>query len=239
MKYFVCNFKNNLCKNDIIKYNRVLGEVKTNAKLIILPSDIFIPFFDKKGYSVGTQDLSSFIDKTVTGETTASQIKSMGADYVLVGHSERRIFKKEINIDFINKITSASDAGLTVIYAIGETKEDREKGDTYITLEKQISEVLNNVEIKNMIIAYEPVWAIGTGNVPTNYEILDVIDFIKDIIMEKYDKDLPVLYGGSVNKENIKTLLKLKNLDGFLVGGASLNPQDVLECLTVIDSFEK
>lgn len=239
MKYFVCNFKNNLCKNHIIKYNRVLGEVKTNAKLIILPSDIFIPFFDKNGYSVGTQDLSSFIDKTVTGETTASQIKSMGADYVLVGHSERRIFKKEINIDFINKITSASDAGLTVIYAIGETKEDREKGDTYITLEKQISEVLNNVEIKNMIIAYEPVWAIGTGNVPTNYEILDVIDFIKDIIMEKYDKDLPVLYGGSVNKENIKTLLKLKNLDGFLVGGASLNPQDVLECLTVIDSFKK
>ncbi len=112
----------------------------------------------------------------------------MGAKYVIVGHSERRIYRHEINIDFINKINNAVENGLNVIYCIGETLNEKENGRTYEVLEKQISEVLNNVEIKNIMIAYEPVWAIGTGKVPEVNEIKENIKFINDIIMENYEE---------------------------------------------------
>ena len=172
---------------------------------------------------LGAQDISSFIDKTITGEISGEQLKSMGVEYVIVGHSERRIYKNELNIDFINKINNAIDSGIKVIYCIGESLSDKENGNTYMTLEKQISEVLNNVELKGIMIAYEPVWAIGSGIIPTTKEIKENIGFIKDIIEEKYDINIKVLYGGSVNSDNIGELNKIKNVDGFLVGGASTN----------------
>ena len=183
--------------------------------------------FDKSGYELGVQDISSFMDKTITGEIEATQVKSMGAKYVIVGHSERRIYRHEINIDFINKINNAVENGLNVIYCIGETLNEKENGRTYEVLEKQISEVLNNVEIKNIMIAYEPVWAIGTGKVPEADEIKENIKFINGIIMEKYEEKLDILYGGSVNDTNIGELCTIKGLNGFLVGGASLDPNKV------------
>ena len=159
MKYLVCNFKNKLLKDDILKYNRNLGEIETKVKLVLCPPSIYLSLFDKNGYDLGVQDISSFIDRTITGEIEANQIKSLGATYVIVGHSERRIYKHEINIDFINKINNALENNLNVIYCVGETLRDKENGSTFEILEKQISEVLNNVEIKNIMIAYEPVWA--------------------------------------------------------------------------------
>ena len=229
MKYFVCNFKNKLVKDDIVKYNNRISEIESKkVKLVICPSLPFLGFFDKNGYSIGSQDISSFMDKTITGEVTGEQLKSLGVEYVIVGHSERREYKHEINIDFINKINNAIENGIKVIYCIGETLKDKDEGNTYMILEKQISEVLNNVEVKNIIIAYEPVWAIGTGKVPSEKEIRDNIEFIKDIIEEKYDTRLDVLYGGSVNKDNIASINEIKCVDGFLVGGAS----------TSIDSLE-
>ena len=171
MKYLVCNFKNKLLKDDILKYNRNLGEIETKVKLVLCPPSIYLSLFDKNGYDLGAQDISSFMDRTITGEIEANQIKSLGATYVIVGHSERRIYKHEINIDFINKINNALENNLNVIYCVGETLRDKENGSTFEILEKQISEVLNNVEIKNIMIAYEPVWAIGTGNVPSIKEI--------------------------------------------------------------------
>lgn len=227
MKYLVCNFKNKLLKEDILKYIRSLGDIETKVKLILCPPSIYLGMFDKSGYELGVQDISSFMDKTITGEIEASQVKSLGAKYVIVGHSERRIYKHEINIDFINKINNAVENGLNVIYCIGETLSDKENGRTYEVLEKQISEVLNNVEIKNIMIAYEPVWAIGTGKVPEADEIKDNINFINDILMEKYEEKLDILYGGSVNDTNIGELCTIKGLNGFLVGGASLDSNKV------------
>ena len=227
MKYLVCNFKNKLLKNEIIEYNNSLQEIDGNHKLIIMPPFPFISLFTKNRYNLGAQDISSFIDKTITGEVTGEQIKSLGCNYVLVGHSERRIYKNEINIDFINKISNALENDLNVIYCIGETLSDKENGSTYEVLEKQISEVLNNVEIKNIMIAYEPVWAIGTGNVPSGKEIKENIDFINDLLYEKYEIKLDILYGGSVNDENIEELCGIKGLSGFLVGGASLDVDKV------------
>ena len=134
--------------------------------------------------------------------------------------------------DFINKINNAMENGIKVIYCIGESLSDKENGNTYMTLEKQISEVLNNVELKGIMIAYEPVWAIGSGIIPTTKEIKENIGFIKDIIEEKYDIKLKVLYGGSVNSDNISELNTIKNVDGFLVGGASTNI-DSLESILI------
>ena len=227
MKYLVCNFKNKLLKDDILKYNRNLGEIETKVKLVLCPSSIYLSLFDKNGFDLGAQDISSFMDRTITGEIEASQIKSLGATYVIVGHSERRIYKHEINIDFINKINNALENNLNVIYCVGETLRDKENGSTFEILEKQISEVLNNVEIKNIMIAYEPVWAIGTGNVPSIKEIKENIEFISDLLYEKYECKLDILYGGSVNDENIGELCSIKGLSGFLVGGASLDVNKV------------
>lgn len=227
MKYLICNFKNKLLKDDILKYNRNLGEIETKVKLVLCPSSIYLSLFDKNGYDLGVQDISSFMDRTITGEMEANQIKSLGATYVIVGHSERRIYKHEINIDFINKINNALENNLNVIYCVGETLRDKENGSTFEILEKQISEVLNNVEIKNIMIAYEPVWAIGTGNVPSIKEIKENIEFISDLLYEKYECKLDILYGGSVNDENIGELCSIKGLSGFLVGGASLDVNKV------------
>ena len=227
MKYLICNFKNKLLKDDILKYNRNLGEIETKVKLVLCPPSIYLSLFDKNGYDLGVQDISSFMDRTITGEIEANQIKSLGATYVIVGHSERRIYKHEINIDFINKINNALENNLNVIYCVGETLRDKENGSTFEILEKQISEVLNNVEIKNIMIAYEPVWAIGTGNVPSIKEIKENIEFISDLLYEKYECKLDILYGGSVNDENIGELCSIRGLSGFLVGGASLEVNKV------------
>ena len=227
MKYLVCNFKNKLLKDDIVKYNKSLGDIETKVKLVLCPPSIYLGMFEKSGYELGVQDISSFIDKTITGEIEASQVRSLGAKYVIVGHSERRIYKHEINIDFINKINNAIENGLNIIYCIGETLSEKENGRTYEVLEKQISEVLNNVEIKNILIAYEPVWSIGTGKVPEADEIKENIKFINDIIMENYEEKLDILYGGSVNDTNIEKLCTIKGLNGFLVGGASLDTNKV------------
>ena len=233
MKYLVGNFKNKLNKNDIVKYSNRLNELSfKNIEVIICPSSIYLSFFNGINYKLGVQDISSFIDKTITGEISGEQLKSMGVEYVIVGHSERRIYKNELNIDFINKINNAIDSGIKVIYCIGESLSDKENGNTYMTLEKQISEVLNNVELKGIMIAYEPVWAIGSGIIPTTKEIKENIGFIKDIIEEKYDIKLKVLYGGSVNSDNISELNTIKNVDGFLVGGASTNI-DSLESILI------
>ena len=227
MKYLVCNFKNKLLKDDILKYNISLREIETKIKLVLCPPSIYLSYFNKSGYELGVQDISSFMDRTITGEIEASQVKSLGATYVIIGHSERRIYKHEINIDFINKINNALENNLKVIYCIGETLSDKENGNTFQVLEKQISEVLNNVEIKDIMVAYEPVWAIGTGNVPSVKEIKENIEFINDVIYEKYENKLDILYGGSVNDGNIGELCSIKGLSGFLVGGASLDVNKV------------
>lgn len=223
-------------RDDIIRYINNIEDVNYNkSKLVICPSMCYLPFFGGKEYLLGSQDISSFIDKTATGEVTGEQLKSLNVSYVLVGHSERRELSREINIDFINKISNATMNGLNVIYCIGETLSDRENGNTYIVLEKEISEVLNNVSVKNIMIAYEPRWAIGTGKIPKISEIRDTIEFIKDITNEKYDTNLDVLYGGSVTTDNLEDLLSIKEIDGFLVGGASLDTENVKKMLEIIE----
>lgn len=237
MKYLVCNLKNKLVKDEYLKYISSLKDIACKkAKLVICPSSAFLSLFDGANYYLGTQDFSSFMDRTITGEITAEQLRSLGASYVLIGHSERRECRKEINIDFINKINNAHANKFKIIYCIGETLKEHENNKTLKVLEKQIVEVLNNVLVKNIIIAYEPVWAIGTGKIPQEQEIEKVATFIKKFIMEKYEVKVDVLYGGSINPSNITDLKNISGIDGFLVGGASLDAKNVKEMLKKIES---
>ena len=145
-------------------------------------------------------------------------LKNIGAQFVIIGHSENR--KNGENDKLINlKIKSALEAKLKVIFCIGETLNEKRKKNTMLILTNQIKVGLNNIKDKSSIfIAYEPIWAIGTGVVPKSKDLLKTIRFIKGKFKDKSPK---VLYGGSVNPQNIKNLKKINDIDGFLIGGAS------------------
>ena len=153
-------------------------------------------------------------------------LKNIGANYVIIGHSENR--KKGENDKLINlKIKSAIKAKLKVIFCIGETLSEKNKGKTKLILSKQIRLGLNKVQKKsNIFIAYEPVWSIGTGKILKNRDLDQIIKFIK----YKFKGKLPkILYGGSVNTQNINDLKKISSLDGFLIGGASQNAKKFID----------
>jgi len=175
-------------------------------------------------YILGAQNVSEKVNGGTTGEISASQLKSMGATLSIVGHSERRQDQKEKSENIANKINRLEEQGLNTILCVGESKEQRDNGLAKEYVYQEIIEIFDNINkdyYENVIIAYEPIWAIGTGVIPTNEEIIDMANYIKDLINEKYNIDIKVLYGGSVNKNNIDELNKIDIVDGYLIGGAS------------------
>lgn len=214
MKILAANFKMNLTLNEINEYIDKIKDID-NKNIVFIPSNIYIPYFLNKKFSVGVQDAYYLDNGAFTGEVSAKQISSLGVNYAIIGHSERRMYFNETNDILNKKIISCESNGLKVIYCIGETKEERESNKTKEVLSKQLDEGLKGAS--EVIIAYEPRWAIGTNVTPTNEEIEDIISFIKS----KYN--YKVLYGGSTNDKNIASLNSISNVDGFLVGGASLD----------------
>ena len=167
-----------------------------------------------------------------TGEIAPGMLKDTGCTYVLIGHSERRKYFQELDEDINLKVKKALAVGLKPILCVGETEDERVKGLTKLVVEKQIKKALNSVEkIDNIVIAYEPVWAIGTGKVATSTQAEEVHSFIRGILKELYGdvaQSIRILYGGSVTKDNIGELIGMENIDGALVGGASLKPDAFL-----------
>ena len=230
MKLLVCNLKNKLDRKSNIDYSDALENIDvTDYKLVVAPSIPFLYLYDGLNYSVASQDISSYTDKIVTGEVTGEQLVSMGVSYVIIGHSERRTYGSEINISFINKINNAQESRLNIIYCIGESFADRSNNRTYEVLEHQISEVLNNVDSKNIIIAYEPTYVIGSKDTLDKTEILETIEYIKDITFEKYETKFKVLYGGGVNKETVINLKDENIIDGFLIGSSSFEISNLVD----------
>ena len=175
-------------------------------------------------YILGAQNVSEKINGGTTGEISASQLKSMGATLSIVGHSERRQDQNEKSENIVNKLNRLQEQGLNAILCVGESKEQRDEGLAKEFVYQEITEVFDNINkdyFENITIAYEPIWAIGTGVIPTNEEIIDMTNYIKDLVNEKYNIDIKVLYGGSVNKNNIDELNKIDIVDGYLIGGAS------------------
>jgi triosephosphate isomerase len=187
---------------------------------------------------LGAQNLYFQESGAYTGEISAKMLKSVGCEYVIVGHSERRTIFKEQD-DLINeKIKAALGAGLKPIFCIGETLGEREKGIEKDILKTQLSGGLNEISIeqlKSIIIAYEPVWAIGTGKTATPAQAEEMHDFIRTYIKDDFTpesaENLTIQYGGSVKPENAKDLLNQKDIDGALVGGACLNADSFISII--------
>jgi triosephosphate isomerase len=175
-----------------------------------------------------------------TGEVSPLMLKDVGCSYVIIGHSERRKYFQEQNVDVNLKVKKALAAGLTPIMCVGETDEEREKGVTQDVVGRQINHGLKGVEkIDNIVIAYEPVWAIGTGKVATPAQAQEVHFYIRGILQESYGstaENIPILYGGSVTKDNIGDLIGMADIDGALVGGASLKADGFLGIIKNIAS---
>lgn len=185
--------------------------------------------------SVGAQNVSSFEKGAYTGEVAASMITDVGATYVIVGHSERRDGFFETNVIVRDKIKMALQAGLKVILCVGESLSIRESGEALSFINGQVEGSLSGISVEEMAhiaIAYEPIWAIGTGKTATAEEAEEVCASIRVKIEELYGatvaKATRILYGGSVKGSNAKEILGKANIDGALVGGASLNAQDFI-----------
>ncbi|SFE35409.1 triosephosphate isomerase [Sulfitobacter brevis] len=183
------------------------------------------------GIGIGAQDCHAEDKGAFTGDISAPMIADTGARYVIVGHSERRDAHEETNSDVRAKARAAWAAGLTAILCIGESLEDREAANTLDIIAGQLSGSLpDDSTATNIVIAYEPIWAIGTGKVPTLEQIEEVHDFIRAKLISRFGDTIgdaiPLLYGGSVKPDNAATIFRAKNVDGALVGGASLKAAD-------------
>ena len=188
---------------------------------------------------LGAQNLNTNMSGAFTGEVSADMIKDFGAQHVIVGHSERRSFYGETNTIVAEKVKAALDSGLIPLFCVGETLEQREAGETESVVAAQINTVADLVGIDaflNIVVAYEPVWAIGTGVTASPEQAQEVHAFIRQLLANNnYDvaQQTPILYGGSMNAANAKELIACADIDGGLIGGASLKPEDFLQICRV------
>ena len=234
--YFIANWKMFGGLNSLNSLHKVIKFFKTfkknkSVKIIYCPPSTLIRPMSKKlknlNIEVGAQNCHE--QQTYgpyTGSINSIMLKSVGAKYVIIGHSENRQngeTDKLINL----KIKSALKAGLKVIFCIGETLKQKRKKITKKVLNKQIKLGLYKIKKNNKIlIAYEPVWSIGTGLIPKSNELYDTINFIKKKI-----RNFKIIYGGSVNPKNIHELKSINNIDGFLIGGASQDPKKFIDII--------
>ena len=182
---------------------------------------------------IGAQNCHFEKSGAFTGEISAPMLKSMGVEYVIIGHSERRQYFAETDETVNKRLKAALAEGLKVILCVGETLSERESGITEEIVSKQTKIALSGVESKdleNIIIAYEPVWAIGTGKTATSDQAEEVCSFIRTVVSKLYNNDIAdktvIQYGGSMNAKNADELLSKTNVDGGLIGGASLKSED-------------
>lgn len=241
------------------KMNKSLAEAEALANAIIngcgeenSVTKIFFPPFlfieklaglckEKKNFFVGAQNCHQLESGAYTGEISAHAIASCGAKYVLVGHSERRIYFHESSEELRQKTEQALKHKLIPIYCVGEKLNERKSNTYFHAVKKQIEEVvfhLSEEQIKNTILAYEPVWAIGTGETATPEQAQEMHAFVRLAVAEKFGHFIAgqtsILYGGSCNAGNAKELFSCPDVDGGLIGGASLKAE---EFLSIINSF--
>jgi len=217
----------------IVELKNLLQNEKPNCDVIVCPPYTSLSEASKllngSQIKLGAQNMHFEENGAFTGEVSASMLKSVGCEYVILGHSERRHIFGEGNEMINKKIKKALSAGLKPIFCVGELLEERESGTTNDVVKKQILKGLAEIsadDMKNIIIAYEPVWAIGTGKTASPAQAQEVHEFIRDLIEITYSlevaNDLVIQYGGSVKPDNAKELISQKDIDGALVGGACL-----------------
>ncbi len=227
--FFIANWKLNGNIDFIKDY---FSKLQLNSKngVVICAPNIYLNLLQKNNKNLfsGAQDVSKYHEGAFTGETSVNMLNDLGVDFCLVGHSERRQYFHENNREVLSKSNNLIEKKIIPVICIGETLEDRQKKITKNVLSKQLEEcVPSNSNFQNALIAYEPIWAIGTGLTPKLDEIDEVHDFIRNF--DKKFKNFKILYGGSVKASNSIDIVSLNNVNGCLIGGSSLK----------IDEFNK
>ncbi len=232
----ICNLKASKSFKEIIAYHKNLTKLDFKGlNLIMAPSNIYLPLFQESTYFLATQNLDLYADFSLTGDTSLAQLKGLNVKYILLGHFERRFFYQEDENLILKKIIKALNQGFKVIYCLGETKEELERHITPTRLIKSLANILNYLtkdQINNLIIAYEPSYLIGTK---TNYDLKELtsnIKLIKDTLINTYKINIPLVFGGNINPQNIQDFLPIKELDGFIIGSSAL---DISTLTQIID----
>jgi len=250
-KFIAGNWKMNKTVPEAVEFARELvPSVKQYTKsdiLICVPYTALVPVADQvKGTNVklGAQNMHFEDSGAFTAEISAPMLESSGCQYVIIGHSERRQYFGETNDILNKKMLKVVDTNLLPIYCVGEVLEQRKAGDTEKVVEKQIREGLAGIsatDMKKVTIAYEPVWAIGTGETATPEQAEEVHIHIRKVVADIYDKNtadaLRIQYGGSVKPGNAEELLKKEDIDGALIGGASLKVDSFKEIIKIADQL--
>lgn len=216
------NNKSNLTKDEFHTYIEEMRQIQTNHTMIFCPTYLNICDANTENMILGAQNVSKEDSGAYTGEISAKQLKSFGVKYCIIGHSERREYQGETTEEINQKIKRCFENGITPILCIGETLEERKNNQVKTKLQQELlsaTKDLTDNQKNEMVIAYEPIWSIGTGIIPTNEEIEHVFQFIK-----RFLPNTKILYGGSANEENIETLKMIPHIDGYLMGGLSLHP---------------
>ena len=238
-KVIAGNWKMNMLPNEAIEFiEKFAPEVKETENEVILCvpyTDLFYALLSAQNTNIkiGAQNMHFEEKGAYTGEVSAKMLKSIGVEYIIIGHSERRQYFNETDETVNKKIKAAYANGLKPIVCVGETLEQREAGKAVEVITKQTElalEGLENEQVANTIIAYEPIWAIGTGKTATKEDANDAIKAIRDKICQIYGQNVAerviIQYGGSVKSANAKELFEMSDIDGGLVGGASLKPDE-------------
>ncbi|MBX9776744.1 MAG: triose-phosphate isomerase [Xanthobacteraceae bacterium] len=233
------NWKMNGLRGSAAELTKIMSgapEVAARADLMVCPPTTLLATFASlvqgTPVTVGAQDCHAEPSGAFTGDLSAEMLADSGAVAVIVGHSERRQYHRETDVEVNAKARAAWRAGLTAIVCVGETKDERESEKTLDVVHQQTQTSLpDGANAKNLVVAYEPVWAIGTGLTPTPADVAAVHGFIRRHLETRYGaagNDIRILYGGSVKPSNAVELLHVPNVDGALVGGASLKADDFL-----------
>jgi triosephosphate isomerase (TIM) len=228
MNLFVANWKMNLTRGEAAAYARELGDIlgtrDPGVELVLAPPYTALDAArdDAGRWSLAAQNIASDVKGAFTGEVSARMLADAGCRYVIVGHSERRHLFGENGSVLARKLARAREEGLLPIYCVGETQEERDAGLTAATLVRQVETLVQDPPDAPLVVAYEPVWAIGTGRAATAEDAGSARVHIAELVANR--SDLRILYGGSVTPENASDLIDRCGVDGFLIGGASLKP---------------
>lgn len=228
------------------------GQEQSDVEVVVCPPSVYLEMAHDLGsdeedetqvfFSVGAQNVNEHASGAYTGEISAPMLASMGVEYCIVGHSERRRYYGETDSLVASKVESLLQCGISPIVCIGETLEEREAGKQFETVERQLKNGLFHLQpldFVRLVIAYEPVWAIGTGKTATPAQAQEIHAHIRNVIQEQYGKavasTIPLLYGGSCNARTAPELFSQADIDGGLIGGASLQAEEFLK---IVNSFD-
>lgn len=229
----MCNLKSNKTLKEILEYKKEIANLnKEDLELVLFPTSIYLPFFYDAPYKIGSQNVSIYKTGSHTGEILANQLKSIKVSYVLINHFEAKETKENV----IVKIKNATKENIRMVLCVGE-KNRQTMDETIVEVKKEIKKIFSKLtqeERENIILAYEPCWAINESY-EINPKVIDnIASKLKSEINTSYNTNLSILYGGGITTKNIKELAKLDNIDGYLLGNCANNPKNICKVFDIL-----